>query len=423
MFGGDIELKDQAMIISGRLSWLSSKYSSFVTLSMFSSIMLLYKATLSTDPFVMVDAFQGGIALTTVIFGLVIAFSMISFSLFEKCWVACGSMSYKGVWNACFGSKISWIPSILVIISYFTFMSICTTDLKDDMSFVFKTIDQEKWNQYSKIVVYLIIGFTGIPSLISVSFSVLLYISIIGNVGLITGCIIVAAKCVINIRSFGINPEKKAIWWNWDIQNIVTSFSYINSAFFSHPIIYMVIIQITNPTKRSANKIFLTNLSITSLTIYITGLCGYLIAFDNIGDHTLLTYLPPSLEISIARIGAMMSNLGSSCAFCLFVTKELCDMILDMCHKSTHCRVLSVIIAILCSYAFSMTQSGIQEIVWIIGSFSYYSLVFLLPPLYYLKVFEFRNKIWSIIAALIMVMCIPLSSLDIYYSITSLLSN
>jgi len=402
------------------LSWLVSKFNMGTNLDGFGALMILLTVTITIDPFIMVSAFQAGIGVGISIGVGLMVMTVLSFLLFLKCWSATNSMTYSGVWKDTFGPSFAWVPSFCVILAYFSLTTQCTLEFYPDTVEILTSlswVDESKIPS-KKVIDIIFMAISLVPIMISHKISSMMVLSTIGNVGLLVGVINVIIEFRKKVNLFGIDPENKLKWWTFDIENIVASYSYFNTAYFFHPVVYLVLVEMKSVSESQATSLLSYNTLVTAIVNIGCGIMGYIMLYDSFEvDVKIMMSFPKNLTTTLlGKIGAFLSNLTSTTVFILFVSKELCDLIYVTSSKYDLCRNISGIVVISCAIAFSMITESTMNYVWIIGSLAYFFLVFFLPPLFYLKNYSLSNKLWGYIAVSIMILSIPFFVMEIYYT-------
>jgi len=418
-----MKMKDIKSQRSFGFSWIIAKYHEEANISTFSALMLLLKSTVSIDPFIIIIAYQCGLALCSLIGILLMGLTIISLTLYVKCWGVSNSITYTGVWKHCFGNVFSWIPSFCIMISYFSLSSLCTLEFYYDVTDIFAMIPiLKRLNPPNKkLIDFSLMFLSVIPSIISNKFSALFVISIIGNIGLFLACLSVVNKFYWKWNQFGINPDNKLKWWDFDISAVTTCYSYFNVAFFIHPIIYLIVKEMKSPTERTTMRIAISNSLLVGLIDMGIGIISYLLYYDDFEpDIKIITKFPKdSIWTLIGTIGSFLSNMGSNCAFVLFVVKELCDLLLENSSNNLQSRMISAASITFMGFAFSLAGEMTNDYVWSLSSLTFYILVYVLPPAFYLKAFGFQNELWCYLSILTIVASTPLASMEIYGSFFS----
>jgi len=397
------------------------------TISWFSGLVLLVKCSTTVDPFVLIQSYKCGLLLGSLIGISIGVLSVLSFMIYVKCWAPNNSTTYTGLWRKIIGSNGDWIPSFLIIISFFTLTSWCTSEFHPDIvgiqksTFSFQESSLPSKSFIDKILVLL----SSIPALVTYRFSNMLSMAYIGTFGLILGCLCVVYEFIIKVKNEGIDPNSQLVWWNWDIEYVVSSYSYFNVAFYTHPILYLVVREMHFLTENCAKKMFSMSVLVTSIMDIPISILSYLMFYNNFEqDVKIIAYFPnKSITALVSKIGAFLSNFVNTCFYILFISIELCEFLHTQSSKSKICRMTAVFIAAWSGFAFTQLGDFAQELVYFIGSLAYYLLVFVLPPVYYLKTFGYSSKKWGIIALVIIFLTTPPAMIEFSFVIKDLLSE
>ena len=98
------------------------------TISWFGGLVLLIKCSTTIDPFILIQSYKCGLLLGSLIGISIGVLTVFSFMIFVKCWATNNSTTYTGLWRKIIGSNGDWTPSFLIIISFFTLTSWCTSE-------------------------------------------------------------------------------------------------------------------------------------------------------------------------------------------------------------------------------------------------------------------------------------------------------
>jgi len=420
MIGDPMDIKTIKSSGQLGLSWLLSKFQDVGQLSSFAAIMLLLNPTITIDPFIIIEGIQSGLLLSSLISISLMIMSTISIKILAQSWAVNNTFTYTGLWKKCFGKFFSWIPGGIIIIAFFSLSSLCTYEFFYDISDINGMIPflKDKSLPSKRTIDILLIVLSSIPAMISNKFSSLLFISIVGNIGLLLASVATIIYFIKKVDKFGIDPENKLKWWNGDFVSIIDSYSYYNIAYFVHPVIYLVLVEMKHVSEDKTIKIAFTNFVVTSIFNMGVGIMSYLMYYDDFesGIKIISKFPRDSYWPVIATVGAFLSNVGSNCAYIMFIVKEVCDMLLDGSSHHIPSRLVAVVAVVFMGFTFTQSGEATKNVVWSISSLSYYALVYIFPPIYYLKTFGLSNKLWGPLAVLIFILPIPFAISELYLS-------
>jgi len=392
-------------------------------ISFFWAIVILLNAAVSTDPFYMGYAFQCGIIQAFVICLFVIVLTMTSFHLYIRSWVYEKRYSYKAIWASIYGQKTSFIPSMFILIAYFSIAVICTNEAYLDLIEIFESVSSvrpaildNKW-----IMVYLTTFAISLPFVFQKQASGFRYAAGLGKFGLVFSCGVLVYRAVIKIMSEGIDPSHKLTFWNnkWDLA--LDTFGLFNTVLFIHPMIQLVAQDLENPTESRTIKLTWSSTIVTAFICLITGYSSYFTHYDDNQGDNVLYYLPKKELLTIlAKIGGFISNMILCAFYVWMLAREFCQLLHVGSENSIQTRAFSGILVLCFNAGMNFINPVVVEVFRLMGNLCFIMLAFVLPSLFYLKSYWFMSKSWSITAIILLVVAIPCSTTLFIYQVQSL---
>ncbi|KAK8871942.1 hypothetical protein M9Y10_007688 [Tritrichomonas musculus] len=205
------------------------------------------------------NMFRCGIIETLLLITAVMVLINLSIYLFTRCWFFGTSYNYSEIWTNVFDSKkLSFIPAVLNILSYMTYISWFNFEIYECASIFFQTV----WpgcpsficNKY--FLMYFFNFITTLPCLFVSNFTSFTIIAYIGNIAMIISVIcllILLIKSIKNIRfSMAVNNSGSVddesgfpyltyiTLFSKDASALFGCIGTVMSAFYMHPFLEMI---------------------------------------------------------------------------------------------------------------------------------------------------------------------------------------
>lgn len=445
-------------------------------ISLFSAIMLLLKMTLDTDSFFFYqDLFKCGIIEGLLVSVTVMLLVQLSIHIFTRCWFYGTAYNYPDVWTCVFGSKaLNFIPILLNIISYLTYVVWYCFEIHDNFSTFLRTVWPScpsfltnKW-----FLSYIINALTVVPCLFAHKFISLTWVAYIGNIAIVVAviCLIILLVRTLNefkfhivVDTFGkIDGEDIPYLpftnlFSKDPSGIFYCVGSVMTAFYMHPILDMVFSEMRNPTVfRCLSSTWIVN--IVSIIIYYgIGLISYFIIQVHFHDVVTVASMmkpgePPQnspvfknrpynifsivlgqeisdlenenvffnfpkshTEAIVGQIASYIVTITTNIFYTYFLATQVSSLVIERRNDDTPPLLISGIVVILFSIGINFMNDKATQFLDFIAQIAFLILVFILPSFFYLKLYRFTKPFWGIICVLLLVIGIPMSILVLYY--------
>jgi len=423
MIGGDLLLIDQNFLAHSREGTTMFQQDANVeTVSMFTAVILLLNAAISTDPFLMGGPFNCGVVQTLLICVFVLLLTMFSFKLFLQTWIFGSTYSYRDIWIKCFGKKAVFLPSALILVAYLSITILCTNEVYLDVLELYTKIrPNSNALDYKWVLIYIIVMGTTIPFMFHSRASYLYVLAYIGKFGLLVGVSAVVYNFVIQVKKEGFDPKNEIIFWNNKYSLSFDTFGGFNTVFFLLPVIHLVVMDMKNPSESRVIKTVWTTEIITAVICLITGLSAYFMFFSRVDDSNVLFYFPSNQLVAIiGRIGSLVSNMSLNTFYIWLISRELCLMLHPGSDRIIITRIASSMVVILFNIAMNFLDSVFVDIFGLMGNASFVFLAFVFPSMFFLKIYGFLNIKWALLAIFVLVIAIPASISNFIYEISIL---
>lgn len=452
--------------------------SSSNAISMFSAIVLLSKVALDTDVYFMYeDMFKCGIIESLLVIIAVMVLIQLSIHLFTRCWFYGTSYNYPDIWTSVFGSKtFKFIPVVLNIISYLTYTTWFNFEIHEcAKSFLLTVWPQcpsfltNKW-----LLLYFFNIVTTFPCFFITNFSTFTPIAYVGGAAMIVSfvCMIVLLIRAINDMGFQITVNKYGTidegkyglpylpfttLFSKDPSALFGCIGTVMTAFYTHPFLENIFRNMRNPTVyRCLSSVWITSF-ISVIFFYGIGILSYFVVQLHFREsYTCLDklindkYLPSNpyfknrpysifqitkymisdidneniffdftknhVEAIIGQIASYIVTLTSNMIYTYFMATQLSSLVIERRKDDVPPLVISGVVIILFSIGINFINDTASFVLDFISQIAFLILVFVLPSLFYLKLFRFTKPFWGVISIILLVIGVPMSVAVIYYS-------
>lgn len=424
-------------------------------ISMFSSVMLLCKIGIATDPlFIHATLFNCGLLEGLIIFCFIMLLIQLSTILYTCCWFYGIAYNYPDIWECVVGSRSTqFVPIILIILAYLSFVVYHGYEVFEDFQSFLATVAPNTpsflANKY--LITYVLCFLCGFPAFFVKDFTSLVWVAILGNLSMGVHIICLLVSLIRAGKNFGFQITVQTIadgevddygfspfttFFSKDITGLFLGIGDIMTAFFTQPMLDLTFQNMANPTiSRCLKCTWIT--SFCSLFVhYLTSVISYfLVQFhynsyltNSYGRHfnlflsdmqneKILFNFPFSHpEAVIGQIASYIETLTSLCIYTYFIASQVSLLFIDKNQITPLTNAISGFVVILFYIGMNFIPSSATEIFDMMAVGAFIVLVFLLPGVFYLKLFKFRRPFWSCMSILLLVIGIPMSALVLNYS-------
>ncbi|OHS93394.1 Transmembrane amino acid transporter protein [Tritrichomonas foetus] len=421
MIGGDIIIKDfkkQRLKSNGDVV-LFHNTKETKSVSFFLVLNLMCKAGIATNPYLVGEAFFAGTIQTVIYVVCLLLLNELSFFLFIKSWIYGRAYSYDSICTELFGPHFSWLVLLGVIIIYLTFVIWTEYEIYAYLGeFILSlwpnapSILNNQW-----FITYILTFVVVFPTLFVKKLSSFAYMALASNIF----HVIVLALLITYYFKYIYNVpgafQNEIIYFSSNPSSSFTCISILNNALFYQPVLATLIKDLDNPTRKRTMKLtWLTSIISVSFH-FIGGFFSYICSPINNGDISLIFLNPKAPEIIAGKILVYMISLFSNIFFTNFISHQLAKLIDPVAIDSTIPVVFSGIVILLLSIGLNFVNEMITTITDYIANVACIILVFVLPPLYYLKQYGFSDKLWGAASVVLMAIGIPVGLLTLYYGL------
>lgn len=401
----------QSKISNGRPLYPESRSDEQV--SVFTVISILIASLVTFNPYYGSANLSSGLAEGMILYIIGATLTLLSFSLFIRCWRYGSTNSYAEISNDLGGIIFKIISDVLMIATYLYLTSLIFADthllLKTIVSHFYVheySIVFDKW-----ILQYVVALLPAIPAIFCKSLAGMKYCAHIANLTLIISIVtMIVIMTKLRPEYDYIRPEKIPLFNN-DIQYLVVTFAKYCGKNFIHPIAAFIVPHIKNP---SQGKIYAT-VAVSSFIGSIIILCGMLISFFSFYDGLILHLYPIFMlydsEIVLELVCQFATLIHYICSYSLyiFITSRI---IPELFSSNGQMSFISVIISNLIAATFTVSfesNDSFHDAMNYIGLIAYFCLCFFLPSIMFLIKYRFVHIFWSIIALVVLVItAVPL---------------
>lgn len=423
MIGGDI-LFDDCKYNLNSMNYNTLLYTdkgSFVGVSMFSAIMVLFNCGTSDDSLYMSYAFQVGVIESLVLCVSALLLTQCGLHLFITTWSYNSENSYVSIWKECFGNKTRFIPRILLLLAFISLSAISTGDFLDQYNDLISYVDANhstifSSKYFSKFVLTFIFVF---PSLFHNRFSSMKYASGVANLLLLISILCELWLFIKSTKENGFDPQKEIVYWSGDFKQAVYCMDVFNSLFFIAPFAAIISREIKEATRNKICKLTWYT-SIASLFINLAGgYLGYFTFFSNQEDDSVFLNFEDQKQIPIiiGKLALLIKTILANNNYIYINAISLSDVVFPYSEEQKVGRISSGVVVWFLTIFITFKGTKLLGLFDLFGSFSFVILAFILPSVYYLVIYKFKRPITSIIAILELFICAVVSGALLYYKV------
>jgi hypothetical protein len=415
MLGGDLRVRDLHMVklsLPGDQSLFPGKQTEQSRISLFTAVILLIKATICTDSFLISAQFHSGILSSAVVCVVVFVLSQASFHVFVRTWSFGHAYTYHNIWAQTLNDSTGWIPDLIVIFSYMTICALGAWEIQRYTSDIIAVL----WPSAPDLLFspwfleYLLSVFVVVPCFLAATISQLRSLSIVGCAALL-----VAMVCLF-VHFFrerwDIREELPVVTGSFD--KWLDSFQSFNSAFFAHPFVAAIVRDMDRPTRtRTVGVTYLSNV-ICAIVTFMVALIGAMSGTDCPANDMIFIFLNPQApEVTIGKFAVLIVSLMSSAFFTWHLARIIANLVVKGGEFSTFTVVMSGT-GVMCAYtAINMLGELPRYIIFALGNIGFSVLAFVLPPLFYLVQFKTASIPWMLVSIGVFAAGIVLCALSI----------
>jgi len=423
MIGGNVYLREMNFGVSSNdEAKLFDDGSSSKRISMFTAVVLLVNAAMSTDPFFFGGYFNCGVLQSFLIGIFVMVMVIFSFKVYLQTWVYGSIYTYRDMWAKCFGKGTVFIPSLMILVAYSSITMLCTneiyTDILEIVTYFFPDnyFTKGRWSW-----IFTVVLVTTFPFLLYSRGSDFYKLAYISKLGLLIGIGSVVYTFVQHIQREGFDPQQQMIWWAKKTDYSFEAFGGFNTVMFLHPVVHFIVRDMVEPTKKRIQKCIWYTELLTFISCLVAGYATYFILFENNDGENALQYFPPNNKATIiGKIGSVFSNIGLNSFYIWLLAQETCNLFLSGCSKANLARISSGIVVILFNIAMDFLNQAIIDIFGLMGNLSFIFLSFVFPSMFFLKIYGMVSTKWAIYTISVIVIAVPISLANFKYEVSAL---
>jgi hypothetical protein len=365
--------------------------------------MLLVKAALCTDGFLIATSFQCGMILSALTCLVMLLLTQASFYLFFRTWQFCANATYSDIWRITWGPTFSWVPTVFIVLAYLT---VCETGVRELRAYSkgilaplgVSGIWLNRWLwSYVGYLPCLIPCFL-FPRLSSFAWISWLafFVTAVALVALLVH--LFRTRFVDGQYAFAADVPLVEVTF----RNIIESMSGFNIAFFAYPFVFDIGLEMQRPTKNRILRLTWFANILTCLFVYGVPAVGYLLFSSVEPEDNIFLYLDAAApEVLVGKIAVMIQSMTSTAFFTYYIARVV---VLELCGTYKHSAVTYGcvgIVAVAVSVMINCAGAAASTSFYAIGGVCFSLLAFVLPPLFYLSQHKFRNVEWGIIAVVV----------------------
>jgi hypothetical protein len=189
-----------------------------------------------------------------------------------------------------------------------------------------------------------------------------------------------------------------------------------NTAFFAHSFVALIAQEMDRPTRQQTMRLTWVSFSAIAVISYLVPLVGYLL-FSGVEHLENIFYHlnPDNPEVLVGRIAVLVISLVSTAFYGYHMAGIVAGMIIP--GTGTHgvsgfCA--NVALGFVAIWLNSMEQKW-TNFMYDLGSVAFTLLAFVLPPVFYLRQFQFRYVTWGVVAVIVLALGLMMLVLGIVW--------
>jgi hypothetical protein len=399
-----------------------TKRVSFIT-----AVMLLSKAQISDDPFCAAYDFRTGIIQALIIGLAIMLFTQLSMYVFTRAWEFDRAYSYSEVWAVTFGPTFAWVPSILLILLYWTYNFTASWEAYAYPQYFLPHL----WPECPEILVnqWFLLWVASVVVVLPCSFArrftQLAWLAYLSFFSLVLGIVCLILHFTRLTTDYGFDPEGQLALFNGDFEQLINCASNFNVGFFLHPFLAIILKDLECPSiSRCMNVAWASNLMCLAIN-YAGGAFGYLLFNPDLEPvENIFMYLPLECpENVVGSFAAYMVAVLSMAYFALYNARVICTLVLGQDTENQIC-LFAATMSQVTAYVFS-TYVGdkFTSLVVLLGNFGSIWLAFVFPPVFYLSQFRLTRRGLGAIAIVVLVVGVAFGAFTFYQAAIGLVQD
>jgi hypothetical protein len=407
MIGGDVMFKDIGLDqIRGDRQFplfLTMRGPSSSKNSLLGSIMLMIKAIVSTIPFLNVNVLKTGVvqcALICILMGLL---TQGSVQILVHSWKIGEAYTHAELWGNLFHASTNWFPTLLIAFGYIAVNSFSYVDIMDCVTNVVPWL----WPSVPELVYspwfiqYVSLVLAVLPTAWAKSYGNFLGISLVSHFAILVGLACVAVYLFRTMFEDGkYTATSQIVLFQFDFQSIFKATRSYNMAFFMHPYIPLLGIEMFNPTYTRVLRMSGIAILLSGMVTWLVPMLSYLLFLDGNPSSSIFLYLDRTgaPEVVVGAICVGVIAICSNMAFTFLTAQTLVEFLHDDDDPSRRYdrtpRLVAAFVSSLFAIAINMADVTLYTTLLSLASICSSMLGSFLPAVYYLKRFGF--KIWKL---------------------------
>jgi hypothetical protein len=371
-------------------------------ISFFTAVMLISKAQIVTDPFMISSGFQTGIIQGPILGIVLMLFTQLTMFIFSRCWAYARAYSYTEVWSITFGPMLSWIPAVFQILLYLAYTFTQSWEAHAYPQLFLPVL----WPDCPEILLnqWFLVWFASIlvvlPCSMTRRFTQLWPIAYLSFF-----CLIVAVVCLLlhfvrRVSSYGFDPEGEMVLFNGDIWKLLECAQNYNVAFFLHPFLSLVLKDMEVPsTSRCMRAAWVSN-TLCYLINSLGGGIGYLMFAAEVPfDENIFNFLPlENPEILLGNIASYFIAVFSTAYYSIYIARIFCTLVLGGDTRNRVSLLAATLLPVTADVFSTFAGDTFIDMMFLFSNVSAVFLAFVIPPVLYLVQFRFIYKAMAVVA-------------------------
>ncbi|KAK8897992.1 hypothetical protein M9Y10_000237 [Tritrichomonas musculus] len=379
------------------------------------------------------SAFNSGIIFTHILNIFIAVISFYSLKLFVLAASCYHESTFEEVWSVAFTRKLMFIPAICSILSSFSnimsYLGYLQSSLVQIISYIILLVNKDgqdiirSMEQYSILFGLVIFIVLCVPASISTDLKFVVITSFISLAFFFCLLIYVIVRFCVMVSRDGFDPNHR--FKLFDVKdNISSGISSLTYAYLFYPFAWPGLRHARNSTVKGLTNMFAATIIIAFILYSIMGTFSYLSFFNENTGGIILDYYPS--DTTTNEILLIIGHIFTFVYILLTVPVVLNParyILLNCINKRdsfpTEIWALIGITLSLISLFLANTPDRISDIIFIITDLLTLILLFIFPPIFYLRGFGTKNKLHFVGAIFEILIGLALISFMIYLDCTS----
>jgi hypothetical protein len=375
------------------------------------------KAAIATDAFIIVHGYNAGLITAAIICVFIMLLTEASFYVFVRSWSFGEAYSYEELWQMLFGPRFVIVPVLLNVMAYVMCAVSCFWDfLTTPPEIIYAiwpnapAIFEDSW-----FLGYVTTILVMIPLLCTARMAGFIFPAWLSVFALFLSLICLIIHFVRTHSEVGFTASSQVVYFSNEFDIIWEIIDDLSLAFFAHPFINPIAREMINPTRTRIFEVTWWMNVASAVVSYFVPMIGYLFFLDIADQENIFSHLDPAPEVLIGSAAVWIVAVCSTMLYTFFVSQTVVQAIAG---RPWDFYPVPNVIAGLAVCLFCVGINLMDDVwnitIYQLGSIAFNLLAFVLPPIYYLIQFQFRNLKWGAVSVILLCLGVGLLGLSIH---------